>query len=906
MSEPYSGWVRFRYPEGYSPPGELLQFGRLKLGELMASGRMLNLQQMRREFHLPDGSFVQVQFDGTTPIITITPSTLGGKKTDQTTVLWIPRGFIVYPAWSDARGGVGLPVIQDGDNPYTAENLAPGDVRDRWTVGGVCGEVLISRDKDAGYPTDPIRVTTPLLFHPTKGPGLLWKGDGMYDTQAPEGNWTTYRIEFELPQLHFPNDNPADALALYEQLNQVRTSAGVTPFYLTPRGLAKKAEIAASILLTAGSTVDYSASYPPTYQHSYDRLTKEGVTANMQNVAYTSWNRGDGLPMFELRSNAGGATAALAEWMADPDLSAVIQVDMGAGAFANTGSRGGYLCATVEEYTGWLGAGNIAFYPGDKQLPILTWYGFASMNQAFETFPCIFDTPHWDTAPLVPFMNFTNANGDCWLNYTRSATPTVSDVEPAMSRHIFSRGRRLAIAPNGGLVWGACWQTFNDNDRLIAVIHHPEDQPGSLLDGMTRYVRVWWCDVPKRANLRGDPQAIIAGTDPDDAWGWKGGTLVDIGVMPAPSRGAAATGAVNSLKYTAGWRFSPDGSKAACLRDYAGVQDYGHAYIPPGSGGPLYQSLSFINPRTVELFFTASPTALDVTHTFHDYVAGQNNAPINLNQRGIPLTGDSIPETFTTLYDRGLTPVAVDYDEDGNLLYAYVNRLVTMQPAIFTYKDVGYAAPFEFIYYGVGNGAITRSDQLSYRTYGYNGFKYLSSQYATLNLAVADVRSGSFATMTQAPWFDYAQPAASDPPCLYFTSAPVLGVQQFQRGVASPVQWMANPDGYIPHVFDDCRPPGATDSILVLEDPPSAALQVYYARRFDDEVFSAQFAPTPMASRWLSAAPSDADCGCGITVDEFAALAGFMAYADWAPRGGAVVSSVPLPDHDWLIYTKVV
>lgn len=905
MPKRYDGWMRIRTPDGSNPPPDLITLARKAMGDLMNYSGFVGLGTSKRSFITQDGSVIGVQWDGTTPIATIVPSAEEKKLEVEAYALWVPRGFLLWPAWADAKGGVGLPVIQDGTGPYTHSNLAPGLNRARWTVGGACGEVLISPDLNAGYPSNQFDIVTPLLFHPTRGPVFNWTGKTTFDNRPQSADWKSYRIEFELPRKHYADEDPVSAMVLFEGINTYRTDNGRKALSLLPRGLYKKGEVASSIMVTAGSTADYNVNYPPTYQHAYDRLTKDGVTDNIFNGSYSTWNRGDNIPQVELRSNAGGPAGVLAEWQADPTSNATLLSDMGNNGFNNVGSRGGYWASAIEDHGNWIMAGNGHWTSSDLEMPILSWLTFASMGLAWETFPCIFDTPHYDTAPLVVQRDFTTPNGDCWLNYTRNSSPTADDVEPAMSRHIFCRGRRIAVAPRGGLVWGACSQVVQLNngpaDRLIALIHHPEDQPSDQLQGMTRYLRVWWCDIPRRTNLRLDPQNVISGEDSSDTWGWKGGEQIDLGVMPAPSTGPVATGTPNSLKYASVWRFAPDGTKAVCMRDYGAIADYGAQWAP---SGPNVQTISFLNTRTVELSFECTPTAVLTSKSFHDYLPGYFIDRREVDH--IPDTDYPLPVGYSPMYDYGTTPISVDYDVNGRLIYAFVGHVMSNQPVIFTYNGVGYGAYVDFIYYGTGGAGTDYVTSLQNRTVGGANMKYVDTNFFPITVSVADVRSASFAVFGQKPWFDYAHPTAADPPCLYFTSSAVFGVEMLQRGRSLRTDWYSNPDGFVPTQVEDCRISGVTSKIMLLVEPPNAIVQTYYGQRFGAEIFSYQYSPVPLATWMLSSVPSSPECLCGLTVDEYVSLASPMTYAQWNPRGGQTRSTIPLPDNGWLIFTKVV
>src|SRR5690348_7412676 len=126
MPSVYTGWMRTRSPEGVDLPAELLHFARKAMGALLEAAPGLAVAQRRHD--LPDGSIVEVALVGGQPIATITPASARPDLPRLPPVnLWLPRGFVVYPAWHDAPAGVGLPVVADPDaGPYDPSNLAPG------------------------------------------------------------------------------------------------------------------------------------------------------------------------------------------------------------------------------------------------------------------------------------------------------------------------------------------------------------------------------------------------------------------------------------------------------------------------------------------------------------------------------------------------------------------------------------------------------------------------------------------------------------------------------------------------------------------------------------------------------------------------------------------------------------
>lgn len=879
---PYTGTWWLMADPGVSPAA--VAYARKLVGTMQDTGVP---QAFRR---LDDGSTVHVRLVNGIPKVTITaPPTKGPPPRLDTTDLWVPRGLVVYPAWAAAPFGVGLPIVQYTTfGPYDPENLAPGLNPNRWTAGGPCGEVLLSPDENAGYPRDWRDVVVPLLYHPTKGPVFEWTGAGSYDARQPDGAWKAYRMELAPLVANYPDESAEQAAALFEAINDHRAGAGQTVLNLLPRGHYRPAKIMASIMLTAGSTAETSASYPETYTTSADRLTKDGYSAELAYGAFTGWARGDNPTAYELRASGGTPSSLVAGWAADGPSNSVLTLDVGRAAFGDVGYRGGYWCADVISRTRWIEAGNCSWQSSDAELPPLSWHGFASVNLAWETYPATYDVDHYTTAPLVPLYAFTSTAGDCWLSYPRAAAPALADTEPAMGRHIYCRGRSIAAAPRGGLVWGACLQTFGGGDRLIALVHHPEDQPTDYTsEGWTRYLRVWWCDIPRREHLRADPQRTICGEDASDAWGWKGGELIDVGHMSPPPGGSVPAGAASSLKVASQWRFNGSGTRAICLRDYGLLADYSVLYATVG-----IQTQTGTWPRAVELQFDLTAETTTTTLTFHGYTAGAF-APTQMIAG--PL--DSHDDPGTPVYQHGAVPVAVDYDGQGNVVYAF-----TAEIASFNHTgDISYS------YIGTGPAAATYASDLDNRVLHGAALKTAGSNFRPSGVLVADVISGTFVGEGVRPRIDAATGDDTGAACYPFTANPVHGVRMWRGGALLDESWYAAPDGAVFSLASVCD--NSIGSSVVFVELPLAAsrnVQCYLADRLGARVFSTQVAPLPLALRFLDAAPADATCGCRVEIHAVANNSHAMTYAELNPRGGRAVSSVPLPDADWLIYAKVV
>lgn len=852
-------------------------------------GAMLEQDVMAHRQVLADGTEIRVLIVDGMPKVVITSRASAQEQAAEATDLWVPRGFVVYPAWQGAPGGVGLPIVANGAyGPYDPPNLAPGLDVSLWTPGGPCGEVLLSQDTDAGYPTNQAALTVPLLFDPVKGPVFRWAGDGMYDARDVESAWKAYRMELDAPRAHYADEDVGSMNGMLEAVNAYRVANSMVALTLTPRGYYHAGAVMVSIMQAAGSTDATNAAYPANYGTPDDRLTKDGFSATLMGTGIASFNRGDNPTAFELRALGGTAASTLDAWKAVPAANNTLLADVGRAAFTDVGYRGGYWAVDVVSRTRWIEAGNCIWQGSDTGLPVLSWHGFASVNLAWETYPAQYDVSHYTTAPLVPQLAFTDANGDCWLNYPRSAAPAVADVEPGMSRHIYARGRAIALAPRGGLVWGASVVRNGNVDRLIALVHHPEDQPADYTtNGWTRYLRVWWCDIPRRDALRADPQLTICGEDASDPWGWKGGEQLDMGHMPPPSYGTSFPPVdAMSLKYASQWRFSSDGTRAVCMRDYGGYTDYMQLYAVIG-----ISSAVGLPARAVELVFTPAGDSTTTSITWHDYANAIFAAPRPI--AGPLDTTDTVPGA---MFEYRLSASAVDFAADGSLVYAYVGSIAD------AVSDLAY------YYAGIGPAGTEYASDLTHRVLTGAGRKTASQNFVPSGIQVADVPAAAFSSDGTRPRFNQSDGSSTDPACFPFTAELVQGVRMMRAGTLLDETWYPAPDGVVFSGLGICdnSPPGSNVAVVLLPLASSRTVQAYYAERFGNYVFCTQVSPVPQAVSVLDAPPSDATCGCQVEIHKLAANSHLMALGEWNPRGGRAFASVPLPNHDWLIYAKAV
>ncbi|MDN5939336.1 MAG: hypothetical protein L0H83_11835, partial [Salinisphaera sp.] len=671
----------------------------------MADIRRGGLFQLVRRRVLPNGDRITVRFDGTTPVVEI-ESEREPVEQERQFNLWLPRGFVTYPATNTARYGAGLPIIPDATaDTYARINRAPGLDWARWTADGALGEMLLSRDENAGYPT--IGPVAPLLWHDVYGPRPTAEEIRELHTRPPDtATYKGYRIEFQ------PFVQGSDQV-VWELTNAQRVSAGVEPLLLWPRGHFRTGESIARIINETGIQKHHSQGFPPTYQTSYERAAKDGHPYDMSlgvNTAppptapfpgepdpYPDWftiaRYGRALVYGGSENIAWGVSDpndAFDLWLGSPPHKANIEDDNWNGhrTMLDTAQAGTSWAQGFRRKSRWIEAGNGQFHSENPDVPALTWHTFASMSLAWETWPITYNA---STGALEKLFDWTVAgstagDGGGGSAFTYLRTPTSDDtdadnpsdkLDAALGRHLYMRGRAIALSPRGGLILGAGVTRVADDgdedtplqDRFIAIVHHPEDQPGNFRDGMTRYIRIWYCDVDVR-ELLANPEQTICGeaSDTYNTLPWLGGELVDLGIMPDAPSPALATppGTLNSLKYSSLWKFSPDGTKAICLRDFKSADQY-----ETGFGTVAQTTISYGGfPRGVELTFGADPTTGVLNHTLNwlPFPSGDYRTVTSVPGVAIP-TGTSVEE-------RNPVPMAAEYDALGNVMYAWYGDFV--------------------------------------------------------------------------------------------------------------------------------------------------------------------------------------------------------------------------------------
>lgn len=653
MAGRYEGWHRRRVD--IESQDTYATYGRKLLGELMEDIKRGRLFQLVRRQRLPDGTLIVARYDGTTPIVEIHS---GGREADEPTKLetsiWLPRGFVFWPVDDTATIGWGLPA--------TVPDLKPGVDPAHWTPGGIVGDVLVSAVKDAGYPKDKEDVVVPLLWHPeyAQKPDSDYKD---LPSDAGWQSYRLEFVEYTAQSPNATAEEKAQQIqqknALHTLVNDWRASIGRAPVTKPWRGMHDSAQLACEIMSASGFGGHYSIHYPPSFR-SYNRIDKDGglVTSigdgtqvgsldvddytgsfhayeNLYFGSIASVVRYDpaGFPIVELAPGpSADAQTAFDLWIAEPggnpfNHRGIIEHERNDYAESRIGHRGVMLAQHFVVRERWLQAGNRTWRSKHAELPQLSWAGFLYLNLGFETLPVGFtynaaNPPPSSADPPDPFTyqrDFTQY-GRCWLQQygspfadTSNASKFVAVTDPAMDSWIAMHGRIIAYAPHGGLVWAAAIQKREEAApvpgdppvvayRLVALVHHAADQTGDMLqEGATRYLRVWYCDLPptKIDDLAFTPAALIHGVrtttatgepwDPNDyPWSWEGGALVDVS-----STDGGTT--MDMLKYSSQWVFNSAGTKAVCLRDHLTLQEWEDLWLVTGN------HLEGARPTAIEL-----------------------------------------------------------------------------------------------------------------------------------------------------------------------------------------------------------------------------------------------------------------------------------------------------------------
>lgn len=873
------------------------------MGEVLSRVKEEKLAVHHRQRVMPDGTTIRCTWDGTTPIITIIPGPASDEPAGvkQEAAVWIPRGFLIYPAAAEHKAGWGLPVIPaaaPNDGPFAAENLDPGLDVERWTAGGPLGQVLLSQDDDAGYnPRDPDDYLVAPLFYQADS-GIFLTDD--YIAPAQRG-WGAYRIAFVDFTAQTPEATDEERVRfaaikrdVFQRVNARRLAIGRKALYLPVKGFYDSAQASAECMAAAGVLGHFSEEFPRTYQTPSDRVVGKDGQRDVARYIYADTRDFDGVigensmanvvPPFETigtdpngypiyRVVAGEdvtANDAFDGWMESDAHRA--NLESSAWDKASTtffGIKNAFAVQHFIRLDDWIPSGNCFWHSVHDDIPPLSWFGFAQRNLAFETWPVAWNrdpsSPIGDCYPGDPFtvFPFTDEEGRCWLKYRYASGLDV----PAMDNRIFARGRSIGLAPRGGLVWAAAAvRRTRDGatvDRLVVLVHHPEDQPADTKhNGATRYLRAWWCDIPERDGLALNPQSIIRGVFGDEEntrpwhkrnyeWSWRGGQLIDVG--------GTNPEAPDLLKYGSAWRFDRSGTKAICLRDHRAYADWSELYSTNG-----IVHLSGQEHRAVELVFDPQEDSHSATVTFHGDHPGSVGDPVVWTDAHV--REGSLPDIFWTGGSAALNSAtwtayaliaAADYDADGNPVFAVDGRLVfnAANPIVYFFGRVGLTDTF-----------ATMQDRVWYATnLPTHGLAPLDRSGA---IHVLDV-VGSVGVVGLVQSIREGRSALLNPDyvCWYDTEAPVIKVNAYRAGALIDSRSYGNPDGAV--MYPQWQPcsfrivGGGSQYVfgLIVELSRSRFLLGSYAQdRNGEYVLTYCLVPQPHVTYWFDA-PGSGSCG---------------------------------------------
>lgn len=811
----------------------LVPYARTLLGtvvEVMARDRLPSHTITRRVGDVR----VMASHDGINAVITIAAPARGGSSAAAETPdvsVWIPRGFVVYPANDSARAGWGMPVVPStalGTTPYSGVNLAPGLDVGRWTSGGPLGQVLVTQQPNAGYASAE-NLIAPLMFHAVYG----LRPSRAVAAPSDTGSWAAYRIEFRAFTAQSPGASETDQRRIiefkrgvFEAVNEHRVSIGRDALSLPIRGLYDSAQATAECMWAVKRSGHFSDAFPPTYKTRDDRMRKDGmiplVYANIdsrnegggENVVTKGWppliDLGpdpQGVPMFSVPNSAGwfGAQEAFDAWMDSPPHKANIesaqydiQPTAGYASCTDIGIHENFAVQHFEPRSEWVYAGNRFWNSKHAEVPTISWNGFHSLNLGWETFPCQFNnTPPGGagTTPTIPLQAVANFTAEvdgadvAWLyhNYGDGTRPV-----SAMSPFIYARGRIIAVAPMRGLVWAAAVQRLDGTPtthRLIAITHHAADQPSGITSGMTAIARVWYCDIPELLGLAVNPQSPIRGVygAEDEGWpwdqvnspfSWRGGQQLDVGTSDGVTR--------DLLKYGSQWVFDSEGRNAACSRNRRTFAAYASFNSPVG----VYTHREVISPNNTVLTLNIGSTggALDLT----------------LNWLGVPPAAternyDPSSSAFTV----SEAVLAVGYDVDDNLSCCFAGGVRTTNPFdSFDWVDTNL---LRFFRWGTPDSVWAYGDPCRFfsRSYYAGGDLDVEANYVNV-LDVLDrvtVRVGTkqrwrFVESPPGSGSGYLELNPDYEACWTYSSADVVNVTVWRDLAPLHTRWFPNPDDW--------------------------------------------------------------------------------------------------------------
>jgi hypothetical protein len=304
-------------------------------------------------------------------------------------------------------------------------------------------------------------------------------------------------------------------------------------------------------------------------------------------------------------------------------------------------------------------------------------------------------------------------------------------------------------------------------------------------------------------------------------------------------------------------------------------------------------------PLPVELFFSVDSAGnLNTTTHWHDWPAAGDRDVTTL-PLVTPYMGT--PEAPTLLREHSVTPLAVDYTADGELVVAYNSA--------FTYETLGAGEEITLQYVGTGAaGAVWASDL--------NHLALLASSMAIPEIdfdwnsvpQVVDVVDAVFLTDGVRPKYKlpagYAGTGRLSNPTYraqkQWTSELVHGVHLTRLGQTQALDWYPCPDGIVFQHYDLCD-----TQLMKLPSLASENVHACYVRYRGDWLLSYQLAPQLFGVPYVLTGQVPAGGACGGNQTDRAALSVARGYrgSDYWPRGGRQFASFDLPAHagEWAI-----
>lgn len=873
-------------------------------GEVSSYARAIGRKMLRFMYtsgHLALQSMTRTLADGTTiiaqrspagnKIIVKAPPTPESKPVASLSSMWVPRGFVVYPASSAFPQGFGLPVAQSGTDPYDPANLAPGVDSSRWTAGGACGQVLLTRDTNAGYPASSLVQMAPITY---TDKGATFSAPETYDARADSGVWGAYRMEQVDFIAHYPKDDRGSRRTMFADLNTQRAAGSVAAAYLWPRGFYRPAESTAYMMAANGVSTASSAAYPAEYQDSGARVTKDGpwsAAATTQAGDQGSAGYGDPRRVWELQAVGGAADSILSNWTVAQSAQLLYASPDGLPVFADVGYCGGYWCLVLEERDQWIQAGRRSYQPQDATLPPISWEAPPSKNTYMMFWPAAFSMSGGNVVAQMGAQFVMNGA------FAQKQYQSQEGFRPLLGRFVYCRGRAIAVLPNDGYVLGAAVASTATNDRLLVLAWHASENTGDWQTaGLCNVVHLWAADFPRTGALRLHPTQLVFETG-TGAYQWQDG-----GTQTLPG-----------IKYDSLWEFNADATKAVCLRDIGVATDFtSTATAAVNAGVVVYEIMYSGRWAAVEALIGSPAPTLSLVTTNLDTNANNTRAITVLPHTPAGLT-------TVTATEWQVAALAAGYDTSGNVIIAYTGVAALSGAGTvgsFAQSDV------EYVYCGIGNTATLWAEDLSYFTLVSATSKVPENDFMwTGLLQVVDLNEALFVvdgynphlvadyttyTNGSSPSMTYTLNAAW-PTAMTSTSSFVQRVRMWHKGtlVSDASFPHPTPDVWnLPDLRERLTTGSGTGVVLASIVLPSTQVQPFYATRFGEVIYGYQCglaAPFAYVSG-LNNAPNS---------DQYAASSTFgtISAAARLPVGGYVNASFSLPssaDIGWLNEVVVV